>query len=202
MTKDKPGADWLSYHIKSDLYRYEARTDMMGMVVALIRYKGFRLSFWYRICRFFDVTDKKVLLFITKRIYRRLMNKYGVDIATEIPIGPGLYIPGAHGVFINRECVLGENITLSPNVVFGYKHRGSKKGGPVLKDNVFVGPGAVIIGKIVVGSNVAIGANCVLTKDAPDNAVVGGVPGVILSMAGAKEYINNVDYHEKIALKA
>jgi serine O-acetyltransferase len=38
---------------------------------------------------------------------------------------------------------------------------------------------------------VAIGANCVLTKSVPDNAVVVGIPGEIISQNGSGKYINN-----------
>lgn len=37
----------------------------------------------------------------------------------------------------------------------------------------------------------AIGANAVVTKDIPDNAVVGGIPAKIISMNGSFDFINN-----------
>ena len=51
-------------------------------------------------------------------------------------------------------------------------------------------PGAKIIGKVIIGNNVAIGANAVVTKDIPANACVAGVPANILSMDGAISYVN------------
>ena len=44
----------------------------------------------------------------------------------------------------------------------------------------------------------AIGANCVVTKDAPDNSVVVGIPGKVISMEGSEGYVNNTDYDGKI----
>ena len=44
----------------------------------------------------------------------------------------------------------------------------------------------LIIGNIMVGNNVMIGAGAVVTKDVPDNAVVVGVPAKIVSYEGAK----------------
>jgi len=38
---------------------------------------------------------------------------------------------------------------------------------------------------------VAIGANCVLTKSVPDNAIVVGIPGEVKSYSGSGNYINN-----------
>ena len=47
---------------------------------------------------------------------------------------------------------------------------------PTLMDNVVVGSGAQILGPVVVGKNSKIGANAVVTKDVPENAVMIGIP--------------------------
>ncbi len=44
------------------------------------------------------------------------------------------------------------------------------------------------------GNNVAILANCVVTKDVPDNSVVVGVPGKVIFCKGSHGYINRTDY--------
>ena len=51
---------------------------------------------------------------------------------------------------------------------------------PHLEDNVFVGPNAVIIGKVRIGEGAIIGAGAVVTKDVPAKAVVGGNPAKII----------------------
>ena len=43
-------------------------------------------------------------------------------------------------------------------------------------DNVVVGSGAQILGPVVVGRNAKVGANAVITKDVPENAVMVGIP--------------------------
>ncbi len=45
-----------------------------------------------------------------------------------------------------------------------------------IKDNVVVGSGAQILGPVTVGKNAKIGANAVVTKDVPENAVMVGIP--------------------------
>lgn len=47
-------------------------------------------------------------------------------------------------------------------------------------DNVFISTGVKIIGGVTIGDNVVIGANSVVVKDIPSNAIVGGVPAKIL----------------------
>ena len=53
----------------------------------------------------------------------------------------------------------------------------SRAGVPTIGDNVYLGPGARVFGKISIGNNVKIGANAVVYKDIPDNAIVVLDPG-------------------------
>jgi serine O-acetyltransferase len=55
------------------------------------------------------------------------------------------------------------------------------------------------VGAVRIGNDVAIGANCVVTKDVPDHAVVVGVPGKIVSYEGSTGYVQNTDYESKIS---
>lgn len=50
---------------------------------------------------------------------------------------------------------------------------------PKIGHNCFIGAGAKLIGPIEIGSNVVIGANTVVTKSIPDNAVVVGVNRIL-----------------------
>jgi len=70
-------------------------------------------------------------------------------------------------------------------------NRGSKKGTPIIGDNVYIGPGAKIIGNVNIGNDVAIGANAVVTKDLPPFAVAVGVPARVISLKGSEGYVNN-----------
>ena len=45
-----------------------------------------------------------------------------------------------------------------------------------LNDCVVVGSGAQILGPVIIGTNSKIGANAVVTKDVPENAVMVGIP--------------------------
>lgn len=48
-----------------------------------------------------------------------------------------------------------------------------------------------MLGKITIGNNVAIGANSVVIKNVPDNAVVGGIPAKILNFKGSNDFIHS-----------
>jgi serine O-acetyltransferase len=123
--------------------------------------------------------------------------KFGISIPPETKIGSGFYIGHFGGIVVNRHSVIGKNCNISHGVTIGQTKRGPHKGFPILGDNIYIGAGAKIIGAITIGNNVAIGANCVVTKNIPDNSVVVGIPGRIISQNGSTEYINKTDYDKK-----
>ena len=47
---------------------------------------------------------------------------------------------------------------------------------PTIKEDVVIGSGAQVLGPVIVGKNAKIGANAVVTKDVPENAVMVGIP--------------------------
>ena len=67
-----------------------------------------------------------------------------------------------------------------PGVVFGNKNQNCKWQKITVGDNCYFGLDSKIFGPVTIGNNVIVGANSVITKDIPDNAVVGGVPAQII----------------------
>ena len=110
---------------------------------------------------------------------------WGIEIPRRASVGPGLYI-GHHGaITVSSGAVIGRNCNLSQNITIGVSGAGGKRGAPTLGDNVYVAPGARLIGKIRIGNNVKIGANAVIHKDLPDDAIAVMEPGFkIISFAG------------------
>lgn len=181
--------------IKSDLYRYDAKSGIKSLVKTYFVEEGFRYSFWLRTNNYLGNVKGKFFLFpvfmITKLIQRHLKFKFGLQIHSYGKIDKGLYIPHFSGVFINGNVIIGKNFTISQGVSIGVTNRGSKSGTPVIGDNVYIGPGAKIIGNVNIGNDVAIGANAVVTKDLPPFAVAVGVPAKIISLKGSEGYVNN-----------
>lgn len=51
----------------------------------------------------------------------------------------------------------------------------------IIGDNVWIGYGSQIMSGVHIGSNAIVAAGAVVTKDVPDNVIVGGVPAIKLS---------------------
>jgi serine acetyltransferase len=99
---------------------------------------------------------------------------FGVSIPRNCTIGIGLIIYHYSNIVTNGSVVIGENCVICRGVTIGNKN--FENDVPVLGDNVDIGAGAVIIGKIKIGNNVKIGANAVVLKDVPDNHIAVGNP--------------------------
>lgn len=97
--------------------------------------------------------------------------------------GKGLSIAHIGSVIINDYAKIGDFCRVHVGVNIGATVD-KPKDAPIIGDNVYIGPGAKIYGKIKIGNNVAIGANAVVNKDVPDNVTVAGVPAKIVSYKG------------------
>lgn len=75
---------------------------------------------------------------------------------------------GLNGIVVHMKAHIGSNAVIWQQVTIG----SSGGGTPWIGDNVQIGSGAKILGKIRIGNNVKIGANAVVTKDIPDNSTV------------------------------
>jgi serine O-acetyltransferase len=127
-------------------------------------------------------------------LLHRYSIRFGIDISRDARIGSGLYIGHFGGIVVNAAAVIGDNCNLSQGVTLGQVNRGPKAGCPTIGNNVYIGPGAKIIGRIHIGDSAAIGANAVVVEDVPPRAVVGGVPARVISDTGSDGYINRTDY--------
>ena len=110
--------------------------------------------------------------------FRRRKNILGSRIGVEIwenSFGKGLVIHHNGSIVVNRECRVGENCELHGDNCLGNAGEGSNV--PILGDNVNIGVGAKVIGKITLGDNIKIGANAVVTKSFIESGItLVGIP--------------------------
>jgi len=118
-------------------------------------------------------------------LFDRIRSKWGIEIPRSAEIGEGFYIGHSGGIIISGAAKIGKNVNISQQVTIGISGQGDNQGVPIIGDNVYIAPGAKIFGKIRVGNNVKIGANAVIYKDIPDDAIVVLDPGFkIVSFKG------------------
>lgn len=103
----------------------------------------------------------------------------GISIPASVRIGPGLYIGHFGEIIIHSDAKIGERFSIGQGVTIGTKGQGGG-GVPVIGDDVYLGVGSKVLGGIVVGDNVSVGANAVVVKDVPAGSVAVGVPARVL----------------------
>ncbi|MBT2603722.1 serine acetyltransferase [Bacillus sp. ISL-53] len=150
---------------------------------------------------------KKLLI----QIYNFLLDSKGSYIGhNSVFKGLPIFPHGINSVFISGGSAFGENCVIFQQVTIGSNTLpGSNIGSPTIGDNCYIAAGAKIVGNITIGNNVRIGANCVVFKDVPDNAVVVlNSPRIIVKeksnnnrfyqMKGGKlGYVNNGSWREE-----
>lgn len=121
---------------------------------------------------------KKNVPFLPKIIKGIIFILYNSIIPYECEIGEGTFLGyGGIAVVIHKNAVIGKNCVISQCVTIGGKE--GSNGVPVIGDNVFIGAGAKVLGKIKVESNSKIGANAVVLRDIPEGRIAVGIPAVI-----------------------
>lgn len=104
----------------------------------------------------------------------------GVEIHPGATIGQGLFIDHGMGVVIGETTEIEKNVTLYQGVTLGGTALVKGKRHPTLAEGVVVGAGAKVLGAVTIGQRSRIGANAVVVKNVPADAVVVGVPGEII----------------------
>jgi serine O-acetyltransferase len=113
-----------------------------------------------------------------------------VTLPVALEIGPGLYIAHSGYIVVNSRARIGSNCTLTQGVTIGHAAGGGgSMGCPTIGDRVYVGPGAILIGPIVVGDDALIGAGAVVTSSVPARGVVAGNPAYLVSRRGSFDLI-------------
>ncbi|WP_419805749.1 serine O-acetyltransferase [Terriglobus sp.] len=118
----------------------------------------------------------KLLSFLLTKCCLILME---MDIDPQATIGGGLYIGHIGGVHINPGAVMGRNCDLAHRITIGASAMG-RSGIPVLGDEVYIGTGAALVGRIRIGSGAKIAANSLVITNVPAGATVMGVPARII----------------------
>jgi acetyltransferase-like isoleucine patch superfamily enzyme len=119
-----------------------------------------------------------------------------VTVFTPLHINYGRHTKIGKNVFINFDCVFLDlgGITIEDNVLIAPKVSLLTEGHPTsiedrhslipkpihIKKNAWIGANATILQGVTIGKNAVVAAGSVVSKDVPDNTIVGGIPAKIL----------------------
>ena len=146
----------------------------------ILTYPGVKAVFFHKIANFFHLAKFHLVARIISQLSRFLT---GIEIHPGAKIGRNLFIDHGMGVVIGETSEIGNNVTIYHMATLGgiapsinSNDQRQVKRHPTLSDCVVVGSGAQILGPVIIGANAKVGANAVVTKDVPENAVMVGIP--------------------------
>ncbi|MDA7769730.1 serine acetyltransferase [Candidatus Pelagibacter sp.] len=146
----------------------------------ILTYPGVKAVFFHRIANFFHLAKFHLVARIISQLSRFLT---GIEIHPGAKIGKNLFIDHGMGVVIGETSEIANNVTIYHMATLGgiapsinSNNQRQVKRHPTLSDCVVVGSGAQILGPVMIGANAKVGANAVVTKNVPENAVMVGIP--------------------------
>lgn len=141
--------------------------------VVFFLYSGVHAVWWHRVSH---ALWRWRLRFLARMISQVTRFFTGVEIHPGARIGRRLFIDHGMGVVIGETAEIGDDCVLYHGVTLGGTHTDNIKRHPTLGNRVLVGTGAKLLGNILIGDDVSIGANAVVLSDAPAGSTLVGIP--------------------------
>ena len=177
----------MNNYLQSIIDRDPAAKSKLSLILT---YPGVKAVFFHRIANFFSTAKFYLVARIISQFSRFLT---GIEIHPNAKIGKNLFIDHGMGVVIGETSDIGDNVTIYHMVTLGgiapsinSNDQRNMKRHPTIKDKVVIGSGAQVLGPVTIGCCAKIGANAVITKDVPENAVMVGIPAKNVGMADSE----------------
>jgi serine O-acetyltransferase len=156
-------------NIRSDLQAHAGKWGAQGFWALLV----YRFGRWRYEVR--PPLLRKLCSLVYHLLYKLVQVATGIELPCEVTLGRNFVIDHFGGIVISGYAKFGDNCRIRNGVVVGLAHADDPCA-PEVGNNVDIGAGAKLLGRIRIGDNVLIGANAVVVSDIPANMVAVGVP--------------------------
>jgi serine O-acetyltransferase len=188
--------------LKADTYRSFGRFSWGVVLKGLLLRDTFRVLLTLRCCQAAQGLPPPLrwLLLPPARLMHGLTSQIAnVEIPWRTQIGAGLALTHARGAMISAGARIGRNVTIFHGVTLGQRDRIDTDGGrligyPVIEDEVWIGPHAIIVGDVTIGKGSRIAGGAFVFKTVPPYCVVLGNPGEIVKRDCTPDVDNRVDF--------
>src|ERR1700704_2398556 len=141
-----------------------------SVVEIVLCYPGFHATLFHRLAHRLYVAGIPLVPRMISQLSRFLT---GVEIHPGATIGRRFFIDHGAGVVIGETTEIGDDVLVYQGVTLGGTGNEKGKRHPTLGNHVVVGTGAKVLGNILIGHHVKIGAGSVGGRPAPRYSTVG-----------------------------
>jgi len=166
-------------NIRGDLASHQGKWGAQGFwVMVIYRFGRWRYGIKSPLLR-------KPFSLLYKILYKLVQIVTGIELPCEVVLGKNFVIDHFGGIVISGFTEFGDNCRIRNGIVVGLA-KADDPCAPVFGDNVDIGAGAKVLGRIKIGDNVVIGANAVVVRDVEPYAIVAGVPAKVIGSTKAE----------------
>ena len=177
--------------LKADIHRKFGRSDGHLALKGALLDPAFRVVVTLRLCQAAHQLPpawRWLAVIPAKLLYRLTSQLAGIEIPWRTTIAPGLALTHGRGIVVNANARIGSNVTLFHGVTIGQRDYIDSEGRrntvyPVIEDDVWIGPHAIVVGGVTVGKGSRIAGGAYVFENVPPYSVVMGNPGQIVKIS-------------------
>jgi len=176
-------------HLKNDIaVALEKDPAAKSKLEVFLTYSGVKALAYYRLAH---ALYKRNFRLLAKLLSGHARRKTGIEIHPGATIGERVFIDHGAGVVIGETTEIGNDVTIYQGVTLGGTGKDVGKRHPTIGSHVMISAGAKVLGPVVIGDYVKVGAGSVVLKDVPPHSTIVGIPGRVVRQYGEK--INDLD---------
>lgn len=183
--------------LRADTYRQYGRFSWGCVIRGAVTCRTFRVVIAMRLCQAAAASrgPMRTILFPLQIIHRLAAQLAAVDFSWRTQIGAGIAITHGWGLVVSPGANIGNNVTLFHGVTLGRRDRLSPDGSrlteyPVIEDEVWIGPHAIIVGGVTIGRGSRIAGGAFVVDSVPPYSVVSGNPASIVKTNCSPDVLN------------
>ncbi len=183
--------------LRADTHRQYGHFTVRSLLKGFLTRRTFRVVVTMRLCQGIAASHStlRITLPIVQLLHRISTRRAGMDFPWRAQIGGGLALTHGWGLVVTHGAKIGNNVTLFHGVTLGRREKISRDGSrsteyPVLEDEVWVGPNAIIVGGVLIGRGSRIGGGAFVTESVPPYSIVSGNPSAIVKSDCTPDVMN------------
>jgi serine O-acetyltransferase len=174
--------------LKADTHRLCGHYAFKSLVIKAISNRTFRVVVTMRLCNLLSSSNwlGKMLLPVLQSLHRLSTTIACMDFPWRTEIDGGLALTHGRGMVVHQGVKIGKNVTLFHGVTLGRRDKILTNGErlteyPVIEDDVWVGPNAIIVGGVIIGRGSRIAGGSFVTDNVAPFSTILGNPATIVN---------------------